>query len=64
MPGNPCFCLHRRYWEDGDNKATFPNIDGELDNRPGKGRFERLTDDNYSYHSVMVSLSNRFPSTL
>ena len=49
---------HRRYWEDSD--ATFPKIQGELDNRPGKGRFERLTHDVYSYHSVTVSLSNRY----
>lgn len=63
MPGHPRFCyLHRRYWEDGDGKTTFPKIDGELDNRPGKGRFEHLTNDNYSYHSVTVSLSNRFLS--
>ena len=63
MPANRGFdCLDRRYWEDANSEAPFPKIDGELDNRPGKGRFERLTNDDYSYHSVTVSLSNRLPS--
>jgi len=54
--------FRRRYWEDADGEVTFPKIDGELDNQPGKGRFERLTNDGFSYHSVIVSLSNRFLS--
>ncbi|KAH9982023.1 hypothetical protein BJV74DRAFT_879097 [Russula compacta] len=48
-----------RYWEDADNETALPKIDGEPDNRPGKGRFERMTNDGYSYHSVAVSSSNR-----
>ncbi|KAI0255441.1 Alpha/Beta hydrolase protein [Lactifluus subvellereus] len=58
LTGNENFQLWR-YWEDEDSDATFPKIQGELDNRPGKGRFERLTHDEYSYHSVTVSQSNR-----
>lgn len=59
---SPLFLLHRRYWEDAADETALPKIDGELDNRPGKGRFERLTSDDYSYHSVTVSSSNRFLS--
>ncbi|KAI9512128.1 Alpha/Beta hydrolase protein [Russula earlei] len=58
LTGNENFQLWR-YWEDADSEVTFPRIEDELDNRPGKGRFERLTHDDYSYHSVIVSLSNR-----
>ncbi|KAH9993047.1 alpha beta-hydrolase [Russula vinacea] len=36
---------------DSSSEATFPKIDGELE--------IRLTNDNYSYHSMIVSLSNR-----
>lgn len=53
----------RRYWEDADSEVAFPKIDGELDNRPGRGRFERVTNDNYSYHSVTISYSNRLQRT-
>jgi dipeptidyl aminopeptidase/acylaminoacyl peptidase len=49
----------RRYWEDADSEATFPKIDGELDNSPGRGRFERITNDDFTYHSVTISHSNR-----
>jgi hypothetical protein len=56
--------FRRRYWEDADSEAKFPKIDGELDNSPGKGRFERLTNDDYSYHNVTVSSSNRFRSSV
>ena len=56
--------VYRRYWEDTDSEATFPKIDGELDNRPGRGRFERVTNDNFTYHSVTISHSNRFAALL
>ena len=44
---------HRCYWEDKNSEVIFPKTDGELDNRPlaGKGRFERLTNNNYSYRN-------------
>ncbi|KAH8993158.1 alpha beta-hydrolase [Lactarius akahatsu] len=58
LTGNENFQLWR-YWEDADSEATFSKIDGELDNRPGKGRFERVTNDDYSYHTVTISHSNR-----
>ncbi|KAF8272722.1 alpha beta-hydrolase [Lactarius quietus] len=58
LTGNENFQLWR-YWEDTDSEATFPKIDGELDNSPGRGRFERVTNDDYTYHSVTTSHSNR-----
>ena len=36
-----------------------PAIDGELDNHPGVGRFERLTNDEFKYGNIIVSESNR-----
>lgn len=49
----------RRYWEDSLAEKVIPKIDGELDNSPGTGRFERLTQDGFKYSNVLVSESNK-----
>lgn len=49
-----------RYWEDNQIETSFPKIDGELDNKPGIGRIERITHDNFKYANVRVSHSNRY----
>ncbi|KAI0318123.1 Alpha/Beta hydrolase protein [Amylostereum chailletii] len=62
--GNENFQLWR-YWE--DKTEVFPKTESELDNSPGVGRIERLTDDNYRHRNVIVSPSNKllaFSSTM
>lgn len=50
----------RRYWEDSLADQVIPKIDGELDNRPGVGRFERLTNDEFKYGNIIVSESDKY----
>ena len=50
---------HRRYWEDTLCEKIIPKVDGELDNSPGTGRFERLTNDGFKYTNLVVSESNK-----
>ncbi|KAH7911501.1 Alpha/Beta hydrolase protein [Hygrophoropsis aurantiaca] len=59
LDGNEQFQLWR-YWEDAFSEKTLPMIDGELDNAPGKGRIERLTNDGFKYTSVVISQSDKF----
>jgi hypothetical protein len=59
LTGNENFQLR---YEDENSKVIFPKIDGEPNNRPGKGHFERLTNDSCSHRSVVVSLSSRLLS--
>lgn len=48
----------RRYWEDSESQQVFPKISTELDNKPGRGRIERLTHDAFRYAQLTVSTSN------
>ncbi|KAI0063028.1 alpha/beta-hydrolase [Artomyces pyxidatus] len=48
-----------RYWEDTQSEDAFPHIDGELDNKPGIGRIERLTNDEFKHYMILVSDSNK-----
>jgi len=57
IDGNENFQLWR-YWEDATEPSIFPRISGELDNKPGRGRIERLTHDNFRYSDVLVSPSS------
>ncbi|KAJ7581055.1 hypothetical protein C8J56DRAFT_958972 [Mycena floridula] len=58
LDGNEFFQLWR-YWEDSQSEVVFPNIEGELDNKPGKGRIERITHDNFKYSNPVVSPTNK-----
>ena len=49
----------RRYWEDSQSQETILPVEGEINNSPGVGRFERLTNDAYKYTRLLVSDSNR-----
>ncbi|KAF8579006.1 alpha/beta-hydrolase [Ramaria rubella] len=48
-----------RYWEDLEGQKVLPRLASELDNKPGKGRIERLTHDGFRYSQVTTSPSNR-----
>lgn len=58
IPNSDC-PMTRRYWEDEFSDRVLPRIDGELDNKPGRGRIERLTHDEFKYASVKTSDSGR-----
>ncbi|TDL22563.1 alpha/beta-hydrolase [Rickenella mellea] len=49
-----------RYWEDSECEGNIPKVDGELDNRPGIGRIERITQDGHKYTSPVISWSNKY----
>ncbi|KAF8516696.1 Alpha/Beta hydrolase protein [Hysterangium stoloniferum] len=49
--------LSRRFWENSGN--VLPALPTELDNKPGKGRIERLTHDGFRYSQITVSGSNK-----
>ncbi|KAH7925325.1 alpha/beta-hydrolase [Leucogyrophana mollusca] len=59
LDGNEQFQLWR-YWEDAFCEQVLPRIDGELDNLPGKGRIERLTNDGFKYTGVVISQTDKF----
>lgn len=52
--------MDRRYWEDQYSDKVAASIEGELDNKPGIGRIERLTHDNNKYLGVTISGSGRW----
>jgi len=53
----------RRYWEDSLSDKIIPKVDEELENSPGPGRFERLTNDGFKYTNLVVSESNKYAPT-
>ncbi|KAI0059189.1 alpha/beta-hydrolase [Artomyces pyxidatus] len=48
-----------RYWEDSESEQPFPHVHDELENKPGVGRFERITNDNFKHQWPVVSESNK-----
>ncbi|KZT61962.1 alpha/beta-hydrolase [Calocera cornea HHB12733] len=58
LNGDEVFQLWR-YWEDDAQEETFDPVELEIDNKPGRGRIERLTNDGFKYLSDMVSQSGK-----
>ena len=53
------FIHSRRYWEDSLCEEHIPRLPGELDNSPGIGRIERLTNDEFKYSTLVMSRSDK-----
>ncbi|KAI0049720.1 alpha/beta-hydrolase [Auriscalpium vulgare] len=58
LDGNEKFQLWR-YWEDSESDQILPKIERELDNHPGVGRIERITNDDFRNRNIVVSPSNK-----
>ena len=59
-PHSEAYSLYlRRYWEDSESQQVLPPIISELDNKPGQGRIERITHDDFRYTQLTISNSNK-----
>ncbi|EJU04122.1 alpha/beta-hydrolase [Dacryopinax primogenitus] len=58
LNGDEVFQLWR-YWEDDAQEVPFGPVAGELDNKPGRGRIERLTNDGFKYLRPLISKQGR-----
>ncbi|KZO98757.1 alpha/beta-hydrolase [Calocera viscosa TUFC12733] len=58
LNGDEVFQLWR-YWEDDAQVEAFEQVDFELENKPGRGRIERLTNDGFKYLQTMISKGGR-----